>query len=89
MNPIAQAKLIPIGNYNYSNTDDCCIKCNLNPICDYFFELQIQGTSNCAMFHFTDHSSMFIKKLKNGDYYDKKSFNLRFTSGYTNRFFGF
>jgi hypothetical protein len=91
LNTIAQAKLITIGNFNFTSTDDCCIRCNLNPICDYFFELQYQGglKSNCAMYYFTDHSLAFIKKLKNGDYNDKKNFNLRFTSGYTNRFFGY
>jgi hypothetical protein len=94
LNSRAQAKLIPIGNFNYTakgtNADDCCIQCNLNPDCDYIFELQYQGKhlSNCAMYHFTDNSLTFIKKLKNGDYYDKKSYNTGFTIGYTNRFFG-
>ena len=93
LNSIAQAKLISIGNFNLSitSTDDCCIKCNLNPNCDYFFEVQHLGTfkSNCAIYHFTNRSSVFIKLLKNGDYYDKNSFSLRFTSGFTNRFFGY
>ena len=94
LNSIAQAELISIGNYNFTakgtDADDCCIQCNLNPDCDYIFELQYHGgkLSNCAMYHFKDHSSTFIKKLKNGDYYDKRSFNTGFTIGYTNRYLG-
>ena len=95
LNNFATGKLVEIGSYNFTaygtDADACCISCNLNPNCDFISEFQYHGKliSNCAMFTFTDHSPLFITKLKNGDYYDSKSYISGFVVGYSNRFLGF
>lgn len=88
LNATAIELLTFLNSFNYTNlslnsdSDECCIRCNIDPLCDYAFELiYSNGISNCAYYKWNLPPGLtsidLAKQVKQGQWYQAKRFSIQ------------